>query len=130
MTIKKILVGLFATLGVVYALMMLYAFVFVDCRYTPRGLTSSPDGKYLAEYFVEECEELPPIIKVIVGEQKSGSQMVVFSAVATTTEIISLVWKSDNELLIKYPSSLNPTTARRSKDYINIEYQESANNGT
>ena len=121
---KKIIIGIFAVIGFLYVLMTIYVTTFVDCRHPVTGETISPNSEYKANYYIEVCDETPPRIQVLIGKINENLQMVVFSSLATTTDKVSLTWRSDTNLLIKYPEALNPDTIHQSMNNVYISYEK------
>ena len=104
--------------------MAMFATTFTNCRRPITGETISPSSEYEANYYIEVCDERPTRIKVLINKVNENKQMVIFSSLATTTDKVSLTWRSHTELLIKYPKALNPDTIHKSMNGIFISYQK------
>ena len=121
--IKKIIIGILSALGLFYISFTIFFSVFSDCYTMRKGLVTSPDGEYVAEYYQEVCEDEPSEIKIWLGKQKSDTRTLIFSSIATTTEKIEMSWPGERELRITYPGALNPTNTNSSVDDINITFK-------
>ena len=121
--IKKITIRILAAIGLFYIVFVSYVSVFDDCHTQIKGVATSPDGVYMANYYQKYCEGKPTIINIWLGKQDSTTGTQIFSSIATTTEKIHLVWKKEKELHVIYPEFLVPTTTNNSFENVNIKFK-------
>ena len=120
--IKKLIIGTLSVLGTFYLVSLLFI-SFTDCHQLVISEINSPDTKYEVSYYQETCDSSPQKITVWLGERNSNTKLLIFSAVTTTTEKLKLSWISQDELLVSYPSALQPTTINVTHDNIFIKYK-------
>ena len=124
--IKKVVIVVFALIGVIYALFVLYVNFFVNCYTVEKGLIVSPDGKYEVRYDQEICDNYPTEINIWLGERNSKTKQLIFSSLATSTEEIHLAWKNVLNLHVSYPETLKPTTLNSEVDDVYIDFFKSS----
>ncbi len=113
-----------------YLAFILYFSIFNDCYNKLQEQVYSPDGKYKVRYFTETCESKPSEIKIWLGESNSDTSLLIFSAIATTTNKIQLTWVNNHELKVIYPGALDPTTINAKPKNVFIKYKRASNNST
>jgi len=123
--IKKITIGTLSVLGAFYLVSLLFI-SFTDCHQLIVSEINSPDTKYEVSYYQETCDTSPQKVTVWLGERNSNTKLLIFSAIATTTEKLELSWVNNYELLVTYPGALQPTTIDVTHDNISIKYKRAS----
>jgi hypothetical protein len=100
----RIVVGVFAVLGVAYSALWLYAtFLLPHCMLSYTAQATSPSGQYYAVYEQRICQD-PNKSKSEVNIGKRGlKERIVALQIRGTTQV-GLTWTGNSELLISYPN--------------------------
>ena len=99
----KVLVGVFAVIGVAYTALLFYAYLFVPhCTFAQTPQAVSPDGKHFAVLEQSTCEDVAKSwSRVVLGARASKERFVVVEGRGTPH--LALTWDHSAELVVSYP---------------------------
>jgi hypothetical protein len=135
----RLLLFLFASIGVAYVGLMLFFKLYADptsCLWATAMVVASPSESYFAKVQTKSCAHEP--MQTIVSLQKDRDEHVgstsyrVFEGAASDQNAnggysivpISLNWLSDHEILIVHPKGIGENTSDRLVDGIKVTFRE------
>jgi hypothetical protein len=131
----RALVGVFATIGIVYTALMVWVSFGHICSIEESAIVPSPSGAAAGHVSERSCKGDAPITEVTVWRHDPGSSSamseVVFKAAANPVEPgapstvrVYLTWPADNELQISYPYGLRFESRVQDAVGIKVSYHE------
>jgi hypothetical protein len=124
---KKIIIGILATLGLAVVLLNLLVAIKPDCKHILKSAATSSDDRYTVSVYRLECEGKPARIEVRLSGSDQLNGRIIFSAEPKQTENIEVEWVNQKKILITYPFSLTPEHISKnnlsSDVYIEYKYQ-------
>lgn len=124
---KKIIIGILATLGLAVVLLNLLVAIKPDCKHILKSAATSSDDRYTVSVYRLHCEGKPARIEVRLSGSDQLNGRIIFSADPKQNENIEAKWVNQNKILITYPFSLTPdkivSSGIFSEVYIEYKYQ-------
>jgi len=123
-TFAKITIGLLAALGlVVIAANFILPYV-VDCQSVPLRSAQSPDGTFVATLSSSSCKDPARSgTYVYIGNRQTGKTTGTQAFDNSSTDF-ELTWKSNHEVVIVYPRSVDKVGYGREINGAVVRYQQ------
>jgi hypothetical protein len=105
--VGKIVVGVFAVLGMLFVALQIATKSKSDCRRESVDFIASPNGDYQLEINKRACRNETPTIAVWIYKANSRSSTVIFQADLISNLPLEISWVDAHKIVIGYPSSFN-----------------------
>ena len=120
----KITIGLLAALGLVVIAANFFLPYLVDCQSVQIRSAQSPDGTYVASISSSTCKNPARSGTYVYMRNTQTGEMTGTQAFDNSSTDFELTWRSDHEVVVVYPPSVDPVGFGREINGAVVRFQQ------